>query len=115
MLQGEAEVARCVAEANVFALAAHQYWGPWSLLQVGMQPARACCAACSACLQLPNSHQHSKTPPLLPPLSAQCPQAKWSSIDFDYLSYAQLRWAEYRRRRDEFLAAAAAAFQEQQQ
>ena len=34
VLQGEAEVARCVAEANVFALASHQYWGTWSLLQV---------------------------------------------------------------------------------
>lgn len=37
-------------------------------------------------------------------------QAKWSSIDFDYLAYAQLRWGEYYRRRDEFLAAAEAAF-----
>jgi hypothetical protein len=30
-------------------------------------------------------------------------QAKWSSIDFDYLGYAKLRWAEYRRRKPEFL------------
>ncbi|KAL4439680.1 hypothetical protein ABPG75_002681 [Micractinium tetrahymenae] len=29
----KAELARCVAEANMFALAAHQYWGTWSLLQ----------------------------------------------------------------------------------
>ncbi|PSC74786.1 Replication A 70 kDa DNA-binding subunit isoform A [Micractinium conductrix] len=31
--QDEAHVQRCVAEANVYALAAHQYWGTWSLLQ----------------------------------------------------------------------------------
>lgn len=24
---------RCVAEANVYALAAHQFWGAWALLQ----------------------------------------------------------------------------------
>ncbi|KAL4433561.1 hypothetical protein ABPG75_000002 [Micractinium tetrahymenae] len=65
----KAELARCVAEANVFALAAHQYWGTWSLLQ-----------------------------------------ANWSSIDFDYLGYAQLRWGEYHRRKEEFLAEAARAF-----
>ncbi|PSC74962.1 putative ethanolamine kinase [Micractinium conductrix] len=65
----EAHVQRCVAEANVYALAAHQYWGTWSLLQ-----------------------------------------ARWSSIDFDYLQYALLRWGEYFKRRDEFLAGAAAAF-----
>ena len=34
-VQDEAHVQRCVAEANVYALAAHQYWGTWSLLQVG--------------------------------------------------------------------------------
>lgn len=33
-------------------------------------------------------------------------QAKWSSIDFNYLGYAKLRWAEYRRRKAEFLRAA---------
>lgn len=33
-LQDVAYVSRCVAEANVYALAAHQYWGTWSLLQV---------------------------------------------------------------------------------
>lgn len=63
------QLKRCLAEANVYALAAHQYWGTWSLLQ-----------------------------------------AKWSSIDFDYLSYAKLRWGEYSRRRDEFLAQAGTAF-----
>lgn len=35
------------------------------------------------------------------------PQAKWSRIEFDYLQYAQLRWGEYFRRKDEFLGAAA--------
>lgn len=33
-----------------------------------------------------------------------CEQAKWSKIDFDYLQYAQLRWGEYFKRKDEFLA-----------
>lgn len=64
----EQQLARCVAEANVYALAAHQYWGTWSFLQ-----------------------------------------AKWSTIDFDYLSYAELRWSEYHRRKAEFIAAANAA------
>lgn len=36
-------------------------------------------------------------------------QAKWSTIDFDYLSYAELRWSEYHRRKAEFIAAANAA------
>jgi ethanolamine kinase len=30
-------------------------------------------------------------------------QAKWSAIDFDYLAYSKLRWAEYYRRKEEFL------------
>lgn len=34
-LQDEQQMAKCVAEANVYALAAHQYWGTWSFLQVG--------------------------------------------------------------------------------
>ncbi|KAI7845556.1 hypothetical protein COHA_000847 [Chlorella ohadii] len=29
----EQQMAKCVAEANVYALAAHQYWGTWSFLQ----------------------------------------------------------------------------------
>jgi hypothetical protein len=127
VLQGEAEVARCVAEANVFALASHQYWGTWSLLQVRQgdlyaPAARLLCAGCSlprsmllACSCPPGFQQASHHLRPASPLPAQCLQAKWSSIDFDYLSYSQLRWAEYRRRRDEFLTAAAAAFQEQQQ
>ena len=45
-----------------------------------------------------------------PPCALLVVQAKWSSIDFDYLSYAKLRWGEYFRRRDEFLAQAATAF-----
>ena len=32
--QDDAEVERAVTEANVFALASHQYWGTWALLQV---------------------------------------------------------------------------------
>lgn len=99
---------RCVAEADVYALASHQYWGTWSLLQVG---------ACR--LGLP------KVAPLSRAGQSECErgvsaesrlhlraaaQAKWSKIDFDYLSYARLRWDEYFRRKDEFLAAAAATF-----
>jgi hypothetical protein len=30
-------------------------------------------------------------------------QARWSKIDFDYMGYAELRWGEYRRRKEEFL------------
>ena len=56
------EVKRVVREANVFGLAAHLYWGAWSLLQ-----------------------------------------ARWSSIDFDYMSYAKLRFDEYYKRRPDFL------------
>lgn len=33
-LQEPAVVAHCVAEANVYALASHQFWGTWALLQV---------------------------------------------------------------------------------
>jgi ethanolamine kinase len=58
----EESVAVAVAEANVYSLAAHQYWGTWALMQ-----------------------------------------ARWSKIDFDYMGYAELRWGEYRRRKEEFL------------
>jgi ethanolamine kinase len=58
----EHRVAVAVAEANVYSLAAHQYWGTWALMQ-----------------------------------------ARWSKIDFDYMGYAELRWGEYRRRKDEFI------------
>lgn len=34
-VQDAGELGRCVAEANVYALAAHMYWGTWSFLQVG--------------------------------------------------------------------------------
>ena len=30
-------------------------------------------------------------------------QARWSTIEFDYMGYAELRWSEYKRRKDEFL------------
>jgi ethanolamine kinase len=56
------KVKQVVREANVFGLAAHLYWGAWSLLQ-----------------------------------------AKWSSIDFDYMSYAKLRVDEYYKRRADFM------------
>ena len=59
------------------------------------------------------THCASRCHALLPlPTPLCCPwlQAKWSSIDFDYLAYAQLRWGEYRRRKNEFLEQAQAAF-----
>ncbi|GIL81388.1 hypothetical protein Vretimale_1059 [Volvox reticuliferus] len=59
----EAVLERLVAEACVFALASHAYWGVWSFIQ-----------------------------------------ARYSPIDFDYLEYSQMRWAEYYRRKDEFFA-----------
>jgi ethanolamine kinase len=65
----EATLARLSAEANVYALASHIYWGVWSLVQ-----------------------------------------ARYSPIDFDYIGYSGLRWAEYRARRDAFLAQAADVF-----
>lgn len=33
--QTEEEVADAVVEADLFALASHQYWGVWALVQVG--------------------------------------------------------------------------------
>ena len=57
------------AEANVFALASHAYWGVWALIQ-----------------------------------------ARYSPIEFDYFEYSGMRWAEYRRRREEFLGAARRMF-----
>lgn len=120
-LQDDQQLARCVAEANVYALAAHQYWGTWSFLQVGRRGAQAlqrlrlagsslgtqvvlCTGGCSCVKQLKwMSESNCAPPPFL------CPaQAKWSKIDFDYLSYAQLRWSEYHRRKAEFIAAAQA-------
>ncbi len=32
-VQGEEEVAAAVAEANLFALASHQFWGVWAFFQ----------------------------------------------------------------------------------
>ena len=32
-------------------------------------------------------------------------QAKWSSIDFDYIEYASLRLGEYYKRKNEFIDA----------
>jgi ethanolamine kinase len=53
---------QAVAEANLFALASHQFWGTWAFFQ-----------------------------------------AAYSPIDFDYLGYAELRWGEYRRRKQEWI------------
>ncbi|MEW5314878.1 MAG: hypothetical protein WDW38_006341 [Sanguina aurantia] len=36
-------------------------------------------------------------------------QARYSPIDFDYLSYSALRWSEYLRRKEEFMGAAKVA------
>ena len=33
-------------------------------------------------------------------------QAKFSPIDFDYMEYGKMRWAEYYQRRDEFMETA---------
>lgn len=62
-------VADAVVEANLYALASHQYWGAWCFLQ-----------------------------------------AQWSLLDFDYLEYARVRWAECAARSEAFLAAAAQRF-----
>lgn len=43
--QDEATLERCVAEANVYALAAHQYWGVWSFLQVAARGGLPACMA----------------------------------------------------------------------
>ncbi|KAF5832967.1 kinase-like domain-containing protein [Dunaliella salina] len=53
---------RLSAEANLFALASHAYWGIWALIQ-----------------------------------------ARYSPINFDYLEYSGLRWAEYHRRKYQFM------------
>lgn len=55
------------AEANVFALASHVYWGVWAIVQ-----------------------------------------ARYSPIDFDYMSYSSMRWAEFHRRKEEFVGQARA-------
>ncbi|KXZ49428.1 hypothetical protein GPECTOR_21g654 [Gonium pectorale] len=65
----EAVLDGLVAEACVFALLSHAYWGVWSYVQ-----------------------------------------ARYSPIDFDYLAYAKMRWAEYHRRKAEFFALVDAAF-----
>lgn len=50
-LQDEQQLARCVAEANVYALAAHQYWGTWSFLQVSRHGADCFCTVARILLQ----------------------------------------------------------------
>nr|BAU37043.1 ethanolamine kinase [Chlamydomonas asymmetrica] len=61
--QEDQQLERLSAEANIYALASHAYWGVWSFIQ-----------------------------------------ARYSPIDFDYLSYSALRWGEYHRRKEEFVA-----------
>lgn len=38
LYQDGAEVERAVVEANLFALASHQYWGTWAFLQARWSP-----------------------------------------------------------------------------
>jgi ethanolamine kinase len=63
----EEELEALSAEANVFALASHVYWGVWAIVQ-----------------------------------------ARYSPIDFDYMSYSSMRWAEFHRRKEEFVGQARA-------
>ena len=57
------------AEANLFSLASHIYWGVWSFVQ-----------------------------------------ARYSPIDFDYLTYSATRWSEYHKRKAEYMEAARRVF-----
>ena len=63
------ELDALTAEADVYALASHIYWGVWAVVQ-----------------------------------------ARYSPIDFDYMAYSAQRWAEFRRRRAEFLGRARSVF-----
>ena len=38
LLQDEASVRKAVVEANAFALASHQFWGVWAILQAKYSP-----------------------------------------------------------------------------
>ena len=61
-MQDQAAIKKAAVECKLLALAAHQYWGTWAILQ-----------------------------------------AKYSPIEFDYIEYSELRWAECYRRETEFL------------
>lgn len=63
--QTDGDLQRFVAEAHLFALISHVYWGVWAVLQ-----------------------------------------AKWSAVDFDYLSYSQLRWSRFDDTREGAVAGA---------
>jgi ethanolamine kinase len=65
----EAALDLLVAEANLYSLASHIYWGVWALVQ-----------------------------------------ARYSAIDFDYLSYSQLRWQQYYKTKEAFVTKARAVF-----
>ena len=43
VVQTEEEVAAAVVEADLFALASHQYWGVWALIQVGVLGSTCMC------------------------------------------------------------------------
>ena len=91
------QIEQLVAEVNVYSLASHMFWGAWALLQVGG------CARAQGRFPLPHLRRGRRP-------AATPAQARWSSIDFDYLAYARLRWHEARHRQAEFLGAAAVAF-----
>lgn len=101
------------AEANVFALASHIYWGVWAVVQA-RATARARLgwalgvgrAASLPLLDLQAPVRMHDTQRPLP----HAQQARYSPIEFDYMGYHHLRFAEMRRRKGEFLAQAATAF-----
>ena len=92
----EEEVAKVYREVNKFALASHFYWGIWALVSVFIHIIFATFGV--NLVFVVNSHQL-----LLLSFYLQV-QAQLSDIDFDYMPYAVLRFAEYFKRRDEFLA-----------
>jgi hypothetical protein len=87
-------------EANAFALASHQYWGVWALIQARYSPidfdylgcvaARGAVVLATACRAAGAGALCSASTPL-----ARRPRR-----------YSQLRWGEYHRRKEEFLGAA---------
>lgn len=65
-------------------------------------PRRLLCGLCGP-------HARTNAPSLPSALSA-CMQARYSPIQFDYLSYSGMRWAELHRRKQHFVAQLDAAF-----
>lgn len=91
----EEEVARVYREVNKFALASHFYWGVWALVSIFIHILFD--TFDMNMVLTVDSNQ------LFFYISLQV-QAQLSDIDFDYMPYAVLRFAEYFKRRDEFLA-----------